>query len=41
MGFQLMDGTHNLPPEGKDFEPPIDYKAAFLKAWNNGKGTAS
>ena len=40
IGFQLVDQTRNLPASGP-FVPPIDFKAAYLKAWNNGSGTVS
>ena len=41
IGFQLvtLDPNKNLPASGP-YVPPIDYKAAYLKAWNNGAGTS-
>jgi ribose transport system substrate-binding protein len=33
VGFQIIDKEHNLPPEGKEYEPKIDYKAAYEKVW--------
>lgn len=30
---QLVDKTHNLPPAGMRYQPPIDFQAAYLKAW--------
>jgi ribose transport system substrate-binding protein len=32
IGWTLADKTHNIPASG-DFVPPIDYKAAYKKAW--------
>ncbi len=32
-GTQIYDEENNLPPEGGQYEPPIDYLAAYLKAW--------
>jgi ribose transport system substrate-binding protein len=32
-GWTLVDKEHNLPPAGKPFEPPQDYRAAYKKAW--------
>jgi ribose transport system substrate-binding protein len=39
IGFQLVTADRNLSPSGT-FTPPIDYKAAYLKAWNHGSGTS-
>jgi ribose transport system substrate-binding protein len=39
LGYQVVDATHNLPASG-DYTAPGDYKAKYLKAWNNGAGTA-
>lgn len=36
IGVQLIDKEHNLPAEGQLFEPPVDYKGAYLKAWGLG-----
>ena len=33
MGAQLFDRDHNLPAEGERFSGPIDFEAAYLKAW--------
>jgi len=38
IGYQLVDKNKNLAAKGA-YEPPIDFKAAYLKAWNNGEGT--
>lgn len=38
LGFQLIDKSKNLPASGP-YVPPIDFKAAYEKAWNGGKGT--
>ncbi|HEY2054631.1 MAG TPA: sugar ABC transporter substrate-binding protein [Solirubrobacterales bacterium] len=35
MGFQLVDAEHM--PEGESWEPPIDYKAGYEKAWGVAK----
>jgi ribose transport system substrate-binding protein len=32
-GWQFVDKDNNLP-SGKDYEPPVDYKAAYEKIWN-------
>jgi ribose transport system substrate-binding protein len=32
-GTQLVDKDHNLPPKDSPFDPPIDYRSAYLKAW--------
>lgn len=32
-GFQLVDQNRNLPPAGTEFDGPIDYAAAYEKAW--------
>ncbi|GAA3649610.1 substrate-binding domain-containing protein [Nocardioides ginsengisoli] len=33
MGVQVCDKDHNLPAKGKPFEPPVDFRAAYLKLW--------
>lgn len=33
IGYKLIDREHNLPPAGQGYEPAIDYKAAYRKAW--------
>ena len=33
IGYKLIDRDHNLPPAGQGYEPPVDYKAAYKKAW--------
>lgn len=33
LGFQLVDRENNLPKNNNDYVPPIDFKAAYLKAW--------
>jgi len=33
MGVQAVDATHNLPPEGKSYQPPIDFQAAYRGLW--------
>lgn len=33
LGFQLVDTREGLPAEGS-YEPPIDFKEAYLAAWN-------
>ena len=35
MGLQAYDQNHNLPASGP-YEPPIDYKAIYRKAWGAG-----
>jgi ribose transport system substrate-binding protein len=35
IGWTIADKNHNLPPSG-GFVPPVDYKAAFKKAWGMG-----
>jgi len=32
IGWTLADAEHNIPPSG-DFVPPVDFKAAYKKAW--------
>jgi ribose transport system substrate-binding protein len=32
IGLQAFDKTHNTPQSGR-WEPPVDYKAAYKKAW--------
>ena len=34
MGVQLCDKTHNLPPAGQPYAPPVDFRSAFLKMWS-------
>lgn len=33
IGLMAYDKNHNLPPKGEAFQPPIDYVAAYKKAW--------
>jgi ribose transport system substrate-binding protein len=33
IGWKLIDREHNLPPKGQGYEPAVDYRAAYLKAW--------
>ena len=33
IGFALVDKTKGLPAEGAAYKPPIDFKAAYQKAW--------
>jgi ribose transport system substrate-binding protein len=33
IGYKLIDRDHNLPPAGQGYEPSVDYKAAYKKAW--------
>jgi ribose transport system substrate-binding protein len=34
IGWTLVDATHNLPADPTaDYEPPINYKAEYMKAW--------
>jgi ribose transport system substrate-binding protein len=35
-GWQTVDVAHNLPAPGKLYEPSVDYRAAYLKAWGVG-----
>jgi len=35
LGWQLVDGTHNLPASG-DFVGSVDYKSVYKKAWGVG-----
>jgi ribose transport system substrate-binding protein len=35
IGVQVYDKAHNTPPSG-GYQPPIDYRASFLKIWNGG-----
>jgi hypothetical protein len=35
LGWQLVDGTHNLPASGA-WVPPVDFKAIYAKAWGVG-----
>ena len=33
IGYKMIDRDHNLPPAGQGYEPSVDYKAAYKKAW--------
>jgi ribose transport system substrate-binding protein len=33
IGWRLIDREHNLPPAGQGYEPPVDFKAAYKRAW--------
>jgi ribose transport system substrate-binding protein len=33
IGWQIIDVDRNMPPEGSTWEPDVDYKAAYKKAW--------
>jgi ribose transport system substrate-binding protein len=33
IGFALVDKTKGLPAQGAEYKPPIDFKAAYQKAW--------
>jgi ribose transport system substrate-binding protein len=33
LGFAIVDKDHNLPAPGQPYEPNVDWKAAYLKAW--------
>ena len=33
IGWTLVDKDHGLPPAGEEFEVPIDFRAAYRKAW--------
>lgn len=33
MGAQLYDSHHNMPSKGQRFQGPIDFQAAYRKAW--------
>ena len=33
-GWQYVDATHNLPAPGTDYEPPVDFRKAYLAMWN-------
>jgi ribose transport system substrate-binding protein len=33
IGYKMIDREHNLPPAGQGYEPAVDYKAAYRKAW--------
>ena len=36
IGYRLIDASHNLGPEGKDYappNPPIDLSGTYLKSW--------
>jgi ribose transport system substrate-binding protein len=32
-GFQMVDGKHNLPPKGQDYQGSADFKSAYKKLW--------
>jgi len=36
LGWQIVDKDHGLPPEGKEYVPPIDYRTAYTKVWSGG-----
>jgi ribose transport system substrate-binding protein len=37
IGWTMVDAQHNLPPTpGTNFVPPVDFKAAYAKAWGVG-----
>jgi ribose transport system substrate-binding protein len=36
IGLQVYDAQHNLPPPGKAFGPPIDFRKAYYKTWGVG-----
>lgn len=36
IGWTIVDATHNLPAQGQDWTPPIDFKAQYKKAWGVG-----
>jgi ribose transport system substrate-binding protein len=37
IGWTLVDATHNLPTSpAADYEPPINYKSEYMKAWGLG-----
>lgn len=33
MALRLIDRDHNLPPVGKGYEPSVDFRSAYKKAW--------
>jgi len=33
IGWTIVDKDHGLPPQGTAFNPPIDFRAAYKKAW--------
>jgi ribose transport system substrate-binding protein len=33
IGFTLIDRDHNLPAVGEAYQPPVDWKSAYLRAW--------
>ena len=36
IGYRVIDASHNLSPEGKDYSPPkslIDLQGIYLKSW--------
>jgi len=35
-GLQVIDATHNMPPAGQNWKDPINYEAAYKKAWGQG-----
>jgi ribose transport system substrate-binding protein len=32
-GFKLIDREHNMPAPGKGYEPEVDFRTAYKKAW--------
>ncbi len=36
IGWSIVDATHNLPAQGQDWTPPINFKAQYKKAWGVG-----
>jgi ribose transport system substrate-binding protein len=36
MGIQVIDKEHNLPEEGQAYHAPVDFEAAYEKAWGIG-----
>jgi len=36
IGWTMVDKDHGLPAQGEAFEPPIDFRAAYRKAWGVG-----
>jgi ribose transport system substrate-binding protein len=33
IGFRLVDKSHNMPPAGTNYAPPIDFESTYLKSW--------
>jgi ribose transport system substrate-binding protein len=33
IGWTIVDKDHGLPPQGDAFTPPVDFRAAYRKAW--------